>query len=280
MTKRLKFGLVGFNVQHSRSPEIFRTIFDLTGLDGEFDIYDVSPKELEGALQALRGNGVDALSITTPYKLTFADCCDSLDETARAIGAVNSVKIDGKTLIGYNTDCHGFAAPLHEHADRLSQADVLILGTGGAARAVLYSLVNTFNIRSVTLVSRKESSLESFRSAMAPLLGSCDLKSVTTSELSLMRDLMSFELLANCTPVGSGHLAAMNPWSEEFAWPQGKIYYDLNYGDHIPALEAAEGAGLVAIDGRRMLVAQALKSMELWTGRVVSFEPVFERVFG
>ncbi len=280
MTERLKFGLVGYNVQYSRSPEIFQTIFDMTGTVGEFEIYDLPYAKFDQRFNELANSGINALSVTTPYKMKVARRMDSLDEIAGAIRAVNSVHIQSGRLTGYNTDCHGFASALRSFAGRLPQAKALVLGCGGAARAVVYSLVHDFNIGFVTVAGRNETKLQEFQRVMTACMGKSVLTLMAYPQLESIRDTTEFELIVNCTPVGGGNMKNTSPLPDAFSWPPGKIYYDLNYGDQIPAITQANDAGLSTIDGRKMLVAQALRSFELWTGRKVPFEPIFERVFG
>jgi len=280
MTERLKFGLVGYNIQYSRSPEIFQTIFDMTGTVGEFELYDLSHSEFDQRFGELVNSGIDALSVTTPFKMEVARYMDNLDEIAGAIGAVNSVHIKGGKLSGYNTDCHGFAFALRPFESRLPQTKALVLGCGGAARAVVYSLVHDFHIASVTVAGRKVTKLQEFQHLMTACIGEAVLTLMAYPQLESIRDTTEFELIVNCTPVGGGNMKNTSPLPDAFSWPSGKIYYDLNYGDQIPVITQASDAGLSTIDGRKMLVAQALRSFELWTGRKVPFEPIFERVCG
>jgi shikimate dehydrogenase len=280
MTKRLKFGLVGYNVLYSRSPEIFQTIFDMTGTVGDFELYDLPYAEFDRRFDELANSGVDALSVTTPYKMEVARRMDRLDEIAGVIGAVNSLYIRRGRLTGYNTDCHGFASALRPFASRLPQAQALVLGCGGAARAVVYSLVHDFNIGFVMVTGRNVTKLQEFQRVMTACLGKSVLTAATYSELESIRDTADFELIVNCTPVGGGNMKGASPLPDAFLWPSGKIYYDLNYDDQIPAIAQANDAGLSTIDGRKMLVAQAVKSFELWTGRRVPFEAVFDKIFG
>ena len=280
MTERLKFGLVGYNVQYSRSPEIFQAIFDVTKTVGEFEIYSLPITEFHQCFDELVNSGIDALSVTTPYKMEVVRHMDQMGEIAGAIGAVNSIHAQDGKLTGYNTDSHGFASGLRPFAERLPHAKALVLGCGGAARAVAYGLIHDFDIASVTVAGRNTDKLAGLRRAMTPCLGETALTMVAFTDLADIRDPSGFELIVNCTPVGGGNMKDASPLPDNFPWPSGKIYYDLNYGHEIPAMTQAHDAGLSTIDGRIMLVAQAIKSFELWTGRTVAFEPVYEKVFG
>jgi len=144
---------------------------------------------------------------------------------------------------------------------------------------VVYSLVKEFNVRSITVLGRNADRLDEFQRVMSASMENTILSAKQFSEMPLP-DLSDYELIVNCTPIVGENTKDIGLLSQALSWPEGKIYYDLNYGDRIPSIVRAREASLTAIDGRKMLVMQALRSFELWTGQVVPFDAIYEAVFG
>lgn len=139
--------VLGHHISHSKSPLIHRHWLEHTSIDGRYDVLDIAPEALADTMTALRQNkDFVGCNVTMPHKQKVMAYLDDIDETARAIGAVNTIYYEGEKLTGTNTDAYGFCANLKEHVEgaRLQAAKkgvVHIIGAGGAARAVLYGLI-------------------------------------------------------------------------------------------------------------------------------------------
>lgn len=243
------FGLTGFPLGHSFSPDYFKQKFISLGLEGQcdyrlFPFEDVS--EIRATLSAAAG--LEGLNVTLPHKSAIIPFLDETDSTAAAVGAVNTIRIfpDGR-WIGYNTDIIGFRKSISPFL-RTGQDRALILGTGGSSRAVQYVLkdlgIDYF------LVSRAETD------AAQRVISYSDLQ----PEFASM-----FGLIINTTPVGMWPGTHLMPDFPVAAFRSGQLVVDLIYR---PAptlfLQKAREAGADILDGNSMLRLQADASWEIW----------------
>jgi len=281
MKHTYRFGLIGHRVSYSKSGDVFRAIFSHIGKEGAFDIFDVAPGDFQAQLVELVKDGVQGLSVTIPYKQAVMEYLQEIDTIARALEAVNSISIDSKTLCGFNTDCYGFSLPLRKYSEKLKLGTALILGCGGAARAAVYSLYTDYELRRFTVLGRTGFKLTEFRRSLERHLHQAKITPVIEQEArSRDWERASYDIIVNCTPLGGWNYPNEHPLPKGFGWQTGKIYYDINYNEGNNFVKNARDAGLIAIDGSAMLVGQALRSFDIWTGETVPFEPIYERIFG
>ncbi|MBU8933158.1 MAG: shikimate dehydrogenase [candidate division Zixibacteria bacterium] len=273
-----KFGLIGRNIAYSLSPAIFKLVFDIEQIEGEFDIVDVEPDLLETQIKSLASRGYQGLSVTVPYKQTVIDYADELDDRADAIGAVNSLALDSGRICAFNTDGYGFALPLEVHRPTLDQGAATLLGCGGSARAVAFCLAHDFGMKHLVVAGRSPKRLEAFKTTMLPSLSPTTIETISLDQLTEFVSGDGMPLVVNCTPLGGPNHAHETPLPEAFPWCCGDIYYDLNYNTDNCVLRSAHEAGMIVIDGREMLVGQAVRSFNLWTGLDVPFDSVYERM--
>jgi 3-dehydroquinate dehydratase/shikimate dehydrogenase len=200
-------------------------------------------------------------AVTMPHKQAIIKYLDAIDPTAASIGAVNTIKIDqGGKLIGYNTDAHGFIEPLKQRFGDLKNARVAVLGSGGAARACVFALKNEGC--DVTALARDGEKAKGL--AMEFDVRSSALTELTSSD---------FDIVVNATPVGmtgaSENVSLLNA-----AQLKGvKFVYDLvTAPTDTPLVREANIAGVPAIGGLEMLIAQAAKQFEIWTGQTADVE--------
>ena len=281
MKHTYRFGLIGHRVSYSKSGDVFRAIFSLIKKKGTFDIFDVAPDEFQAQLVELVKDGVQGLSVTIPYKQAVMEHLQEVDTIARALEAVNSVSVDSGALCGFNTDCYGFSLPLRKYGEKLKHGTALILGCGGAARATVYSLYTDYEVRQFTVLGRKGRKLTEFRKSLERHLRQIKITPVVEQEVaSDSWEGASYDIIVNCTPLGGWNYPDEHPFPKGLHWRAGKIYYDINYNEGNNVVKSARDAGLIAIDGSTMLVGQALRSFDIWTGEMVPFEPIYEHVFG
>jgi shikimate dehydrogenase len=276
----LTLGLTGFPLSHSLSPKLHNAALTAAGLKGDYSLFPVDPArpdELAHLLGRVRGGEIHGLNVTIPHKQAVLPLLDELSETAKAIGAVNTIYLKNGRLIGDNTDAAGFwkdvsphltspifknrkwgrnevSPPLNSALWNLGEAGRgLVLGAGGSARAVVHSLVQ--NNWQVTLAAR--------RIEQAEELAKRYTQHVSATTFSILPS--AFCLLINTTPLG------MTPNTETCAWegdfPPGAFVYDLVYNPPETLLmKRARAAGLQASNGLGMLIEQAALAFELWTG--------------
>ncbi len=276
MNEKLKFGLLGENISYSKSPLIFKSIFQIDEIAGDFDLIDMKEEKAESSLKKMLEADYNAFSVTVPYKQLIINFLNEIDPTAQKIGAVNSVVINNRKLIGYNTDFIGFAKPLTMHLDSVNKGEVLIFGNGGSAKAVIFSLVNLFQVNKITVVGRDLDKLLIFKTDIEKINPNLN---VTISSYENYNKLNNnYSLIVNTTPIGGPNHKNKSLLKENINFLPDCIYYDLNYNSDNYALISAEKSGLTVINGMPMLIAQAVESYKIWTGRKISFEEVFDKL--
>jgi shikimate dehydrogenase len=276
----ISLGLIGYPLAHSLSPKIHTAAMNYTGLKGRYSLYPVPPdgsRGLKDLLDRVRNGGIAGLNVTIPYKQEVIPLLDELTPVAQAIGAVNTIFMRNGKLMGDNTDAPGFLADLHqlfaaEAGEREEGKNVLVLGAGGAARAVVYALVVDGWI--VTIASRRQ---EQARALIAQLPDHTSVLAwVDYTAIALKPIVSTLALVINATPVGMAPDAAKSPWPMGMPLPHRAVFYDLVYTPReTKFVQDARLARMRASTGLGMLVEQAALSFEIWMGFDVPREPLF-----
>jgi shikimate dehydrogenase len=262
MTQPYRFGIVGHNISYTLSPKIFSAIFDIERIAGDFTILDIAAEEFDSGLGELKS--WDGFSVTVPYKEMLLSHTEALTPEAREIGAVNSVRVDNGRFFGYNTDAEAFVVPLRQLLHQARR--ILILGHGGAARAVLWALVNEYHEPEIYVCGRDEGRVAHFVEAQRSLFSQKALIH------SLTRDNLNpgdqYDLIVNGTPMGGRNHPGESPIPDGFHFSGCPICYDLIYSPaRTPFLFQATEAGCRILNGMQMLVRQAVASYNIWAGR-------------
>jgi len=268
-----RLGLIGYPLGHSLSPVLHQVALEEAGLEGEYRLYEIPPQEAEDRLSRLlddlRHGRVHGLNVTIPYKQRVMAWVDDLTYAARACGAVNTLYVDRGRIVGHNTDAQGFWEDVRR---RLPLAVFprwrgVVLGAGGAARAVVYALLQQGWPVHV-LARRMEQARELAAHFRAQGLGTVQVHPWEARARSRAPWLQAElpVLLVNATPVGMHPRSQASPWPENGPWPPRGAVYDLVYNPRETRfLQAARRAGLPATDGLGMLVWQAALAFECWT---------------
>jgi shikimate dehydrogenase len=273
----MQLGLTGFPLTHSLSPRIHQAALDRCAMSGSYTLYPVEPQDrqaLRALLARLRAGEINGLNVTIPHKQAVLPLLDELTPAAQAIGAVNTVYMKEGKLIGANTDAPGFLSDLKCFFTQFNlqpgqDPQVLVLGAGGAARAVVYALLKE-GWQVLLAARRPEQAL-----ALAQDLSGVGLpvKAIALSAQALAPNLDELVLIVNATPLGMALLEERCPWPDELAFPSRAAVYDLVYQPRETVLiRRARAAGLPAENGLGMLLEQAALSFELWTGRKVPLD--------
>lgn len=278
MKRPFIFGLIGRNVSYSKSKDVFEAIFRSNdNIDGTFEIHSVAPSNFKSKLLDFKSDGTRGFSVTIPYKNEVIQYLDDIDPVAHALQAVNCVVVDKGRLLGFNTDYYGFSLPLKKYYPKLKHGRAAIIGSGGAARAVIYSLFLDFEIKDFIVVGRTPEKLDFFREILQNRFNKINIQ--TSIDNSVLVAERAYDITVNCSPLGGWNHVEDNPLGENYPWSATRIYYDLNYNEDNKIIKQARENGIITIDGSAMLVGQALRAFDIWTGQMVSFEPVYQAVF-
>ena len=274
-----QLGLIGYPLEHSLSPRLHQAALQSTGLTGEYRLFPITPRpesaaKLRELADKLRQQEVHGLNVTIPYKEEITTFLDDMTLNARAIGATNTILCINGRAVGENTDAPGFWVDLNRLFPHIAErpSSALILGAGGAARAVAYALLQAG--WEIAIATRR---IEQARELIQGLSSALETKLLTAIPLSAPaigewltssgKSSPGNTLIVNATPVGMSPYPNASPWLGDLRMPEGAIVYDLVYNPAETLLvRQARLKGLEAANGLGMLVEQAALSFELWTG--------------
>lgn len=263
------YGVVGHNIQYSQSPAIFRHVFEALGWPAVYALCDMSPPHFKRFVTSAADAGIVGFNVTQPYKVRVLDFLKRLDPTAKAAGAVNTVVCLPRGLIGYNTDVHGVIAALAPVKRQVRNASVVILGSGGAARAVAFALARELDVgRVVFAVRSPQKGRRVIRDLQEQGRLRCRMEICHLSKTGMSDSLADSRLLVNATPVGGAGSKGKSPLPKGLSLPSGMTVFDLVYRpSQTKLLRDAKRAGCKTIGGWPMLVGQAEAAFRIWTGR-------------
>jgi len=266
-------GVIGWPVAHSVSPAMHNAAFRALGLDWCYVPFPVHPERLAQALAGVRGLGLGGINATVPHKQALLPLVDELTPEARAVGAVNTVMVKDETLVGHNTDVGGFLRALGEAGFDARGCAALVLGAGGAARAVVYALARVG--AHLTILNRTASrACDLAREFASGSQGTATVVSAearleggSLDEQTLRRAAPQARLIVNTTSLGMWPEVETSPWIEGVPFPADALLFDLVYNPRETLfMRQARTGGARAVDGLRMLVHQGAEAFELWTG--------------
>lgn len=257
-------GIIGHPLTYTLSPAMHNAALDDASLDYCYLPFVVAPEDLESAVAGVRALGIAGLNVTMPHKETVIELLDDISSEARTIGAVNTIhNVDGH-LKGYNTDGTGFIRSLKEELVDPEGRHAIVLGTGGAARAVAVALINE-GAAGISLVGRSAAKVEALKTHLQDGTGSVSIKTLSFDDD--LADIFGVgDLVVNATPIGMKESANLLPVPLEYIDCRHFIY-DLIYTPSETALvKAAKDKGAKAVNGLGMLLYQAVTAFEIWTG--------------
>ena len=256
-------GIFGDPIAHTRSPVMQNAAFQACNLPYVYVPYLVRPRELSRAVQGIRALNLAGINVTVPHKERIVRYLDSLSEEAKLCGAVNTIVNREGHLFGDNTDGRGFLQSLQEYGLSPKQGEIVLIGAGGSARAVLVSLLRT-GYGPITIVNRTvdnaKSLVRNYRN-----LGKTNVRALPLETLQNPQLLKRASLIINSTSVGL-HGEDFFPLAYE-ATPRNCIFYDLLYRSKPTSfLYGAQKVHRTILDGREMLLHQGALAFSLWTG--------------
>jgi shikimate dehydrogenase len=286
MTKAKKIlGLIGRGVDYSYSPLIHNTALEETGLPYYYTIFNVADNSLLGdALNGAVALGIAGFNVTIPYKQAVVPFLDELSPEASLIQAVNTIVNSNGRLSGHNTDIAGFASPLLRYRNEISGKPVCIFGSGGAALAAIEAFRVYFSVQEILLFvrDRKKALLMLENCKSKEIVRAVPLTELQNGNAEYLEKLGNSAVLVNATPIGtkgrSDEIKSIIPLDAGLIH-KGQIVYDMVYNPfETPLLAAAKKAAAETIPGIEMLIGQAARSFELWTGSAMPVDVVRRKV--
>lgn len=272
-------GIIGHPIKHSFSPRMHNFTFQLQGLNYIYLPFDVPTSNLQDSLKAMSVLGIRGLNVTIPHKEKIIQFMDHVSEEASTVGAVNTIVNEGNHLFGYNTDINGIVESLNPFKEKISKSTVTVIGAGGAARGVLFALIRNFKVERINLINRTEERSEAIKDYFKDKM---HFENIVTFELMAKENLEVYQasnLIINTTSVGMFPNVDDSPTDLVESFHSSQIVFDLIYNPiKTKFLEMAESKGATTINGLKMFVIQGAKSFELWTGKKMDINFMFEEL--
>lgn len=279
----IRLGVFGDPVAHSLSPQMQNAALKHCKIDMQYARFQISPSELREALNLVRDLKFVGVNLTVPHKIAAFELMDDLDENAKRIGAVNTIKIDppkdgfagannGK-LRGFNTDGKGFARAIREEfVVDLRDLRVMVLGAGGAARAIALQCAKE-NCERLVIANRTLEKAQKLSEELRDLLSGprvlgpvARLQAIPWEESAIRFQIANVDLIVNATPLGLNRNDA-SPIPARLLAPHLMIYDTIYSDKRTPFVSAAMEAGARAVNGLSMLLHQGALAFEIWFGR-------------
>ncbi|MCJ7841805.1 shikimate dehydrogenase [Lederbergia sp. NSJ-179] len=267
------YGVIGDPIAHSLSPVMQGRAFDEMGIKAHYHPFHIKGQDLEIAIKGMKAIGVEGFNVTIPHKTAVIPFLDSIDPLAKAIGAVNTVIRENNRWIGYNTDGEGFTEALQaEWKENLQDEQVLMIGAGGAAKAVFYTLLSK-GIHHIDICNR---TMERAKKLIkdCPYKGHSTALTLTEAE----EKLSQYSLIIQTTSIGMYPEVSQSPLSLEQLNPNAFVS-DIIYNPfETTFLKAAKKRGAKTQNGLGMFVYQGALAFEKWTGQSPNIQRMTETV--
>lgn len=255
----LHLGLLGEKLGHSLSPEIHADLLRQQNICGTYEKYEVSREEISHVLEMMKEKNITGMNVTIPYKEVLYRMVDVLDEHAKEIGAVNTVFLKNGVSYGYNTDYIGVVSMFKKAGVELSGKEIVILGSGGASRSLIYGF-HLEGASGITIAARNKDARERL-AGQFPYIHTCGLDEISSGDI-----------LINTTPVGMFPNTGVSPVDASVI-RRFRIASDIVYNPLITEfLRIAQEEGLQIVTGLMMLVDQAIGSEEIWLEKTLDYQ--------
>ncbi|MFC1691335.1 shikimate dehydrogenase [Nanoarchaeota archaeon] len=264
LTSKTKIcAVIGDPIEHSMSPVIHNAAFHATKLDFAYVAFQVT--NLNFAIMGMRALGIRGFSVTLPHKIDAMNYVDKLDPVAKNIGAINTIVNDNGTLIGYNTDGDGALKAIEEKT-KLDNKKILILGAGGAARAIALTIAMKRKPEQITILNREMKKAENLIRDVKKAV-KINAKADHFTDQNIKDETSKADIIINTTPIGMSPRKNLTP-IPNFWIPPGKVVFDIIYNPmETKLLNEAKEKGCKVISGIEMFINQAAEQFKLFTGK-------------
>ena len=256
-SNEMLYCLLGNGIKNSLSPIIHNSFFQSNKLESYYTTLNVNSNDLKTILDTLRKLNFRGANVTIPHKTDIIPYLDSLDSLANSVNAVNTVLYENEKLIGYNTDVEGFMKPLRKNIQRFDNKKAVILGSGGASKAVLYGLINA-NCKELIVLNR---TIENARQIVTKLDSDIPISCHVLNQKTI-DSLSDVDIMINTVPLHKTNTIL------DFHSDLGiKLAYDLEYlPKETNFIKQMKSLNADLIYGYEMLLSQAKLSFQIWTG--------------
>ena len=264
-SNEMLYCLLGNGIKNSLSPIIHNSFFQSNKLESYYTTLNVNSNDLKTILDTLRKLNFRGANVTIPHKTDIIPYLDSLDSLANSVNAVNTVLYENEKLIGYNTDVEGFMKPLRKNIQRFDNKKAVILGSGGASKAVLYGLINA-NCKELIILNR---TIENARQIVTKLDSDIPISCHALNQKTI-DSLSDVDIMINTVPLHKTNTIL------DFHSDLGiKLAYDLEYlPKETNFIKQMKSLNADLIYGYEMLLSQAKLSFQIWTGILPSDDSI------
>jgi shikimate dehydrogenase len=267
------FAVIGDPIDHSLSPNIHSAAFRELNLESSYIAYRIPRGELKEGIESLKKIKIDGFNVTIPHKIEMMKYLDKMDESCSIIGAVNTVTNNQGILKGYNTDMDGFLDPFKKKEIKIEGRKILLLGAGGAARAIVAGFAKK-NAKHLTIANR---TLEK-ANTLAQFANKIGLNADAITIEMIGNNLQDYEIIVNATSIGLKN--EPSPISLDSIKPE-TIVYDIVYMPmNTDFLKKAKQKGAKIIYGYEMLLGQAARAFEIWHGIEAPYNAMKKALLG
>ena len=268
-SNEMLYCLLGNGIKNSLSPIIHNSFFQSNKLESYYTTLNVNSNDLKTILDTLRKLNFRGANVTIPHKTDIIPYLDSLDSLANSVNAVNTVLYENEKLIGYNTDVEGFMKPLRKNIQRFDNKKAVILGSGGASKAVLYGLINA-NCKELIILNR---TVENARQIVTKLDSDIPISCHVLNQKTI-DSLSDVDIMINTVPLHKTNTIL------DFHSDLGiKLAYDLEYlPKETNFIKQMKSLNADLIYGYEMLLSQAKLSFQIWTGIIPSDDSIDDKI--
>lgn len=267
--KTLITGVIGHPIEHSFSPPMHNNAYKLMNMDYKYVPFHVQPENIEHVITAAKTLNIQGLNVTIPYKTEIIPYLDQIDETARKINAVNTISFKDGIAKGYNTDGMGAIKSIKEYTS-LKDKNVLVIGAGGASKAITFTLINE-DINTLTIANRSK---DNANKLISNLRNQTNFMNISYQNIKDTNEIISeMDIIINTTPIGMYPNHNVEPPIEVNKIVAEQTVMDIIYNPlETELLKQAKLRGAQTIPGRKMLINQGITAFEIFTGKTPSYE--------
>ena len=263
----MRFAVIGNPVAHSLSPFLHNWVFDQLRLDAHYTKRRITKEKLPRVIDEVRSGKLNGINITLPHKESAIHHVDELSVEARHIQAVNCVVRRNGKLLGYDTDCIGFTTSLQKSGVSVADKTCVLLGAGGGAKGVLFSLVSG-KAKAVYVANRHREKASKLITLMSPINKTTTLEAIPLDQIE--PHLKNDVIIINCTPVGMSPNIHDSPVPKQFI-RSSHILFDIVYTPlRTQFVKLGERVDAKTVKGLPMFIYQGLASLDLWFNESIS----------